>query len=132
MSKGAMRLAIIAAAVLVVAIAGAIVFGGPFVNYWKGRTGKAEAVAERNADEAAAGSLTVEGERKVAGAAADTATAVAKERSNAHAIERRTRADPTSATRIPPSELDRLREHDDSLCAGVRLACGPTAAAPGR
>ena len=126
------RLAIGALVALIIAIAGAIVFGGPLVSWWKHRAADAEAHAERNADEAVAGSLTVEGTETIAAAANQAATANATDRRDSRALETQTRADPAVAIRVPPGELARIHAADLRLCeAGVLRCYGGPSAAPG-
>lgn len=128
------RLAMAGLAALFIAVAGAFVFAGPVVDYWRDRTARAEDRQEFAEDDGAARGLEVQGTETLANAAAELDRAAADLRSQTHVVEIRTRADPAvvAAGRVPPGELDRLREHDRLLC-GRGLECGPggSSAPPG-
>lgn len=125
------RVAIAAAAVLAALILGAVLFGGPIVKYWQQRTADAEATTELKTDDAEGRGLEVVGTKEVSAAASTEQAAVGQMRGATNALEVQTRRDPATATRLPPGELARLREHDRSLCdSGVVRCDGRPAAAP--
>lgn len=117
------------AVVALVCLAVALFFGGPIRSLLERQRDRAVAGQEQQTDRAVAGELTVEGERNIAEEAAEGRSDAASYRGAAVVIERQTRADPTVASPIPPSELARLRDHDRSLCADGRIRCGGPAEA---
>lgn len=126
------RLAIAAAGLLAALVLGAVLFGGPIVKYWQQRTADAEATAEHATDDATGRGLEVVGTEEVAAAASTEQAAVGQIRGATNALELQTRRDPATATRLPPGELARLREHDRSLCdSGIVRCDGRPAAAAG-
>ena len=126
------RLGIIAAGVLALLVLGAVLFGGPIVKYWQQRTADAEATTEQQTDAAVGSGLEAAGTKEVADAAGTEQAEIGQIRGAIHALEIETRRDPATATRLPPGELARLREHDRSLCdSGIVRCDGRPAAAAG-
>lgn len=125
------RLATFLIGVAIVAVLGAILFGGPIVRYWQQRTADAEASEEQAVDDSTARGLEVAGTETIAAAATQQAAAVTELRRETHVIEVRTRTDPAvlAAPRLPVNELSRLRDHDRQLCERGSIVCRPRGSA---
>lgn len=121
------------AALVVVAllVIGAIVFGGPFVSYWKQRTANAEAGRERALDDTVGRGLETEGTEVLAAADGQDRETVVIIRESAHALEVESRSDVSAASPLPDSVLDRLGAGDRVLCdSGVECRPGGRGAEP--
>lgn len=118
----------VALIILGVALAGAVVFGGPIAAYWKHRTANAEAGREHATDDAAGRTLEVEGSEELGAAASDLQSSAAAMRRAANALDQKARSDPSAGQALPPGVLDRLGVHDDSLC-GRAVQCPDRGAA---
>ena len=118
-------------ALVVAAVLGAVIFGGPVVRWYQNRLADAQDEREHAIDDSVGRELEVVGTEELSEAAAKLESAAADIRRETHVVEVRTRADPAvrALPRIPPSELERLRAHDRLLCERSPRLCGPGGAA---